>query len=313
MNKPRLNPQLIAIFFVITAIFIGSGLFFFSLTKDMLRNSVEAETKAVSERISSAIDTTFSKNSIMSGSYGALTMLDIFKNDEAAGKDMDIWLISDEGRIYVKNGQPQTGNLFTDASLEELGGILSDEKYHKEGYSGWTGDSELILLNKNCCIIKPVLDGSMYTVTLNYCREIKAIQRRQFALFMLVILIVLSVTIVTITNIIFNYRRQIIRLATIDELTGLMNRKSFHNEYSLYYRGCTFLCIYRFPKGHPLLYGRLGSRRCPVRPVWMRPSGTPWRNLCLSCHDTPFAICSRPSDRVCCNSSAAGFAEETID
>ena len=232
MNKRRLDIQIIAIFTVITTIFVGSALFFFSLTTDMLRSSVSRETELTSSHISSLIEATFSRDGIVEGTFGAKTMQDIFNSDASVGGDMDMWLISSDGSIHVRNGQTVLGNIYSDRSLDVFRDVTTGGQYKTDEYMGWFGPKTLILLHNNCCVIRPLFDGELYTVTVNYCTAVKAQQRQQFALFMLIDIILLAVTIVMITNLIFSYRRQIIRLATIDELTGLMNRKSFHTEYA---------------------------------------------------------------------------------
>jgi diguanylate cyclase (GGDEF)-like protein len=124
------------------------------------------------------------------------------------------------------------GNIYSDRSLDAFRDITTDGQHKTDPYTEWFGTKTHILLQNNCCVIRPLFNGELYTVTIDYCNTVKAQQRQQFALFMLIDIILLAVTIVMITNLIFSYRRQIIRLATIDELTGLMNRKSFHTEYA---------------------------------------------------------------------------------
>ena len=232
MNKRRVDIQIIAIFTIITAIFTGSAIFFFSLTTDMLRSSIARETEITSSHISTRIEATFNSSGITEGAFGALTMQEIFAEEDSLDYLIDIWVISSDGTIYIKNGQTALGNLFLDNSLADFRDITGDPGFRQGEYTEWYGAGSRILLHDNCCVIRPIMGGELFTVTVNYCTDAKAQQRKQFALFMLIELIMLAVTIVMITNLIFSYRRQIIRLATLDELTGLMNRKSFHTEYT---------------------------------------------------------------------------------
>ena len=224
--------QIAIIYSIIIIAFLGSGLFFSTLNTDELKFSVETETDLTSTLLVNSINRNFSPISIEEGTYAAEQYRSLLVTDNNMGQDILIRIFSGDGTVYYQH-EVLTGPDGSEKAV--LSEPLSDivQTVRQEGlYSGWTGIGNRFLLSQQYCIIRPLFGGRLFLMTLNSCVQLQAMQRRQFALFMSIDIIMMLITIVLITNIIYKYRKRVIRLATTDELTGLINRKSFHTEFS---------------------------------------------------------------------------------
>lgn len=231
MRKRSTNVQLIAIFTIIIVTFFGSALFFSTLNTEAQRSSMRKEADLSSSLLVSGLNAQVEEELVTSGQLSTKTFQDIFSAGDPLGGDNDVWVLSGSGNIFFKTGQPQLGNFFHSPP----GTMLNQDLFQKAKDDGvsisWLGANIPFLMRQKCCVIRPVYDGRLFLVLINRGEEIQAMQRRQFALLMGIELVLMFVMVVLITNIISDYKRQIIRLATKDELTGLSNRKSFNTEF----------------------------------------------------------------------------------
>lgn len=231
MRKRSTNVQLMAIFAIIIVTFFGSVLFFSTLNTEAQRSSMRTEADLSSSLLASGLDAQVSEELVTSGQLSVKTFESIFSAGDPLGGDNDVWVISESGTIYFKTGTPQLGNFFHTAPGLMLNRSLFQQASEEDVSISWLGRNIPFLMRQQCCVIRPLYEGRLFLVLINRGEEIQAMQRRQFALLMGIELVSMFVMVVLITNIIADYKRQIIRLATKDELTGLSNRKSFNTEF----------------------------------------------------------------------------------
>ena len=234
MRKHTTNVQLIAIFAIILVTFFGSALFFSTLNTEAQRSSMRTEADLSSSLLASGLNAEVSEELVTSGQLSTKTFVDVFSAGDPLGGDNDVWVISKSGSIYFNTGTSQLGNFF-----HSYPGMVLDQSLFegaaKDGVSiSWLGKSIPFLMRQQCCVIRPLYEGRLFLVLINRGVENQAMQRRQFTLLIGIQLVLVFFMVVLITNIISDYRRQIIRLATKDELTGLSNRKSFNTEFGEY-------------------------------------------------------------------------------
>ncbi len=146
-------------------------------------------------------------------------------------EDCAEWVIDKNGNILQRS---EEGREIPGEVLEKL----SPEKLKNEGDSQviWAGDTNPLLLTQDCYVASPLEGGSLFLVTGNEALSIKATQRSQFALYASVNTIIVIITLVLIYNMIARLRRQLLLMATTDELTKLANRKFFRRQYEDYIR-----------------------------------------------------------------------------
>lgn len=126
-----------------------------------------------------------------------------------------------------------SGTGLQDAALQEaLKASVLEEAAEKGIAVCWVGRKAGILLHQKCCIVRPIYNGSLFLVVINMADSAQALQRQQFTLFMVIDVLLVLVMIILTANSSAKYRRELIRFATTDELTGLANRKSFNSEFA---------------------------------------------------------------------------------
>jgi|GEM_PF-2884777 len=150
-----------------------------------------------------------------------------FSNDY----DMDSCFINANGDVLLSSGL-----LNSDAeTLFAEGGVLSGQRgsLHanpSEIFQKWvSGGAEGN--DRELCIVRYDQGLDLFLVIVNQNERMNVIYRKQMAALTLILLILFVSMIFLVIFIIRNYRSQIIRLATTDELTGLMNRKSFVKDF----------------------------------------------------------------------------------
>ncbi len=223
MKHKNRNIQIISIYAVIIAAFLGSTVLFFRIHTSGLRNSIEAETKLFASLLSSTLKKEYPSLEAFEREGAAHLIQTTLEEHESELADLDVRVVSADGMVLAEDSKLH--NSINDAALftPETGASASE---------GWIGRPEFLLLRKNYYVIRPLYDRSASLIILNYCAEAHALQRSQAAMFIGVMLTLLTIVVVLIANLINNYRNQVIRLATTDELTGLMNRKSFNAEFA---------------------------------------------------------------------------------
>lgn len=223
MERKNLNVQIISIFVVIFAAFIGSAVLFFRIHTSVLKSSIEVETHLFSSLLTNTLINEYTFDDCAHNPHVSETLQSMVDEQEADNLDLDVWIISKNGSVLCCDNK-----INDDEKIKE---IFSEISENNVSY-GWTGNKEILFLRKNFYIVSSLYSGEAYLVTLNYCVQAHALQRQQSALFGGAMLTLFVLVVVLIANLINNYRTQLIHLATIDELTGLSNRKSFNTEFS---------------------------------------------------------------------------------
>jgi len=237
MKHRTRNIQIISIFVVIVAAFLGSSILFFRIHTFGLKSTIEAETNLFASILSHTISTDYPTIESLDPEKAAETITATIAEHAGEIADIDIWIVSEDGTILTADSEVR------DSAGAEL--VLETARETGED-KGWIGKQELLFLKKNYYALQPLYNGKAHLAILNYCVEAHALQRQQSAIFIGVMLTLLLIVVVLIANLISNYRVQLIRLATTDELTGLMNRKSFNAEFARFFEtkhgpACLFL------------------------------------------------------------------------
>lgn len=220
-----LNRQNRLMLSIILISFLGSALLIWSFNTNALRASVETETHLAAALLANEINTNIPKEKIRTGaaSGNLLTELRIMEENSSS-----VWIVDGQGQVYYRSGD-EANSLFTDPEL--LKTMLSSAQ--KEGASViWLGNMGFLFLQKQCCVVRPIYDGDLFLVTVNHANDAHALQRRQFTLMLALDVLLLVVMMILVVNTFVKYRRQLIRLATTDELTDLANRKNFNAEFA---------------------------------------------------------------------------------
>lgn len=94
----------------------------------------------------------------------------------------------------------------------------------------WVKDGGI--LDVTYCSTRPVIGTDSRMVILSRNGRLMAVLKHALEIFFLALLCLFVVAVLLMQGILFGYRRRIIELATVDELTGLANRKSFIIQYT---------------------------------------------------------------------------------
>lgn len=232
MRSRSSNVQLIGIFAIIIVTFFGSALFYATLNTETERSSIKTEADLSSSLLATGLNAEVEEELITSGRLSIRVFEEIFYAGDPLGGDNDVWIISESGSIYFKTGDSRLGNFFHSGVGVQFDQTMLAEAKEEGVSTRWMGRSIPFLMWQQCCVVRPLYDGRLFLVLINRGDSMQALQRQQFTLLMGIELVMMFVMVVLITNIITDYKRQIIRLATKDELTGLSNRKSFNTEFA---------------------------------------------------------------------------------
>ncbi|MCR5294095.1 MAG: fructose-specific PTS transporter subunit EIIC [Lachnospiraceae bacterium] len=243
MNSNRLNLQIFSIFAIIISAFVGSAVFSSFLNTESVKHSVETETKISSVILSSAIRYDIPEYLTESEADGNLVkrltrVLTRIKQE--VGENVDVWIVDASFRVLyedIADGGSELAELTQGIPQQKL--IPAESKSeHEDGRAVyfWIGKNGLLIFNQKLLMVRSVFDGRLYLVMCNRAESVHAMQRRQFALFAGIEIVLMLTMFVFLANTLFSYRKQLIRLATKDELTGLSNRKSFNEAYRDYVR-----------------------------------------------------------------------------
>lgn len=220
------------IFPVIILTFFGSALFFWTFYTRTLASSIEAETNLSSSLLADDIENRVLPEKIVSGTASDTLSADFRHVEDKIENDHDVWIANADGQIYYD--QIRSRQAYSEGRLKrEILDPSMLKEAQTEGVSiRWIGEKGWLLLKQQCIVARPLFGDSMFLVIVNHANYVKAQQRQQFTFLMVVEVILMLVMLVLVVNSFAKYRRQIIRYATTDELTGLSNRKSFHTEFS---------------------------------------------------------------------------------
>ena len=214
MSK-RIKLQLVLIYGIIIAAFLGSALLFSYLNTRAMMTAVEKETDLAAAILTADIHTRYHPD------VDIREELDerLSRALDDVGVVIDVWAVDSTGSILYARGGDFPMEEWKATESAKLGNFTSSMR--------WIGPNNPFLLDQSLYLTRRMSSGNLYLVALNYCSAIRAVQRSQFTLFISIELILILTMIVLLTNTISNYRHLLIQLATTDELTGLANRKSF--------------------------------------------------------------------------------------
>lgn len=216
MFERRMQAQIGAIITVIFIAVFGNALLFSSLNTDIFRMSAEMETDLYSRMIASALSAQTPERGI---TQYMPTM------SEWIQKNVGFRVTgSNGGMSYSSPGAPYDWKAPDKATLDEA---LQNGKA-----VFWTGSNTPFLLMQDCYVVRPLYGGSYFLEVVSRGGDLQALQRRQFTLLLGIDALLMAFVVVLIANIISKYRREILRYATTDELTGLANRKSFNAAFA---------------------------------------------------------------------------------
>ena len=220
--KDRTNERQISIIFLfIAGAFALILLSFAYLSTSLTLRYQESETKMLSVELFYLMDeeaksvTGEDREEALAEYFTAHTL-------DHADEGISLWLTDAEGHVLAEGA----GNA-SEFKASYLDGIKDDKAVYKIQNS----KTPLFLADREICIIRSFADGEYRIVVANDGSRERQIQRMQYAVFFSIGVILVVILIVLISNIISRYKVKIIRLATMDELTGLANRKSFTAEY----------------------------------------------------------------------------------
>lgn len=263
------------IFLVLLLAFAGSNLLFWQVNTRILTQSIEAESGMYAGYLAENISRAIPEEEMIRQRAGEQTdlpeQLDQLKRevDDEFGSVCDVLILDDRGQVLAsgsqvgaseernapdgemeepageETGKQAAGDTILGEALEGAG--ISDEAWQdaleqadqitsRKSYIFWSGATRILLTDQNCCVLQPLYDGNPRLLVVNRAEEDKAVQRRHFAQLMAVDLLLLVLMLILIVNNNARYRRQIIKVATTDELTGLANRKFFRREYGEFVR-----------------------------------------------------------------------------
>ncbi|MBQ9348424.1 MAG: diguanylate cyclase, partial [Oscillibacter sp.] len=226
MRRWNMNTQFAAILLIVAATFVGNALFVSALNADTLRTTVENETELFASLLADTItsrvpegDLQTLRNSLPAG---------LLASD--SGNGVQCWIASRTGQVLMRLGVPEAE---PDNTLyEALGTNLLLHTLENDGETLWLGRRNPFVLREDCCVLRPLYDGKLFLAAVNRFEPLQALQRRHITLLMGIDILLTALMIVLISNLVFKYRREILRYATTDELTGLANRKSFNAAFA---------------------------------------------------------------------------------
>ena len=214
--------QNLLLFGVIIVVFLGSTLLFWRFHTKALRSSIEAETTLTTALLADDLEAQVPLETILSGEADARLLQAMERLEDKLEGEFDVWLLYGGDAVYYRSGSAVAAweaDQLTEAA--------------EQGFSlRWLGDPGWFLLHQSCCVVRPLWGGSLLLVAVNQANAARALQRQQFTLVMVIEGMLMLVMLVLVVNSFAKYRRQLIRYATTDELTGLANRKSFQAEFA---------------------------------------------------------------------------------
>lgn len=223
VNDKANERQLNIIFMFIIGAFILILLTFAYLTTTLTLRYQESETRMVSMELSYLLNDEVNK---LSSTDDRDSLLNQFFSEQTAfykQEGISIWLTDSVGNTISgfteKKELPETyleAVKKTDDNICEL----------------YTGGHSLFIADRTIVIMQRFDDGRYCLIVENDGSRERQLQRMQYVLFFSIGTILIIVLIVLISNMISRYKVKIIKLATMDELTGLANRKSFTAEFN---------------------------------------------------------------------------------
>ena len=148
-------------------------------------------------------------------------------------QDLDIVVTDRKGIVQVssvrdlKVGEPLFDQRSVFSPVERY--LMREDTLHFLN-EAWVNSSGP--LDVTYCTTRPVIGTDSRMVILARNSKLVAVLNKSMIIFFVGLTILFIFTVVLIHRILLEYRQRIIELATVDELTGLANRKSFIRQYS---------------------------------------------------------------------------------
>ena len=140
MKHRTRNIQIISIFVVIVAAFLGSSILFFRIHTSGLKSTIEAETNLFASILSHTISTDYPTIESLDPEKAAETITATIAEHAGEIADIDIWIVSEDGTILTADSEVR------DSAGAEL--VLETARETGED-KGWIGKQELLFLKKN--------------------------------------------------------------------------------------------------------------------------------------------------------------------
>ncbi|MBQ9492156.1 MAG: diguanylate cyclase [Oscillibacter sp.] len=222
MKVRNWSPQIFLIFAVITAAFVSNTLIFSALNTDSLRAFSETEARMFSSFLVKSIEHSLTPEEIRSEPLSGESLRFLFPEEPNSFRAR-FRITAPDGRVlFDSNGEEASGfPEFPDNAVLEEARSTGSAAFR-------SGRKGVFFLAEDCCVVRPLYNGAFFLTLTHQGRAFQAMQRRQLILLLGLDLILMGIMVVLIVNIITKYRREILRYATTDELTGLCNRKSFN-------------------------------------------------------------------------------------
>ena len=228
MKKDSLRVIVICTF--IAAAFIVCGLLFAYFSTAGLKDYLKEDTLEFSRDMTLSVMSIVDKRPI-SGEKAAFddsVIISAYGDKTRSG--IDICIIDDEGNIMASSGsgdevgnifEDETGYSFSEADLPAYGGFTTV----------WGGAANPFYLSETLFCFSCLEEDNAYLLIVNTGEELSTIQRRQYAAMAVFGALMLIVIIVLLTNMLSNYRADILKGSQKDPLTGILNRKAFMDRF----------------------------------------------------------------------------------
>ena len=221
LNDKVNERQLNIIFMFIIAAFLVIMLTFAYLTSSLTLKYQESETKRVSLELSSFLNDVV--NNPSSDDKDAYLKEQFADQTIDYGKDgISVWLIDSDGNIMAE--ATDSDSQFQVSYLDSLKTTGNEYELKNDGDS-------IFFANRNIIVARSIDNDKYILIVENDGSKERQLQRMQYVLFFSMGATLIIILIVLVSNIISRYKVKLIRLATMDELTGLANRKSFTSEF----------------------------------------------------------------------------------
>lgn len=221
--------QQILVYIVVFALFSLFALTAVVTVKRVIHYYTEHETDVIATDLQLDLDAQLTEVNDGLADLEIRHLLEIY----ARLHDLDIVLTDRKGVVQASSVR----DLLTGEPLFEQSSVFSPAErcLMREGTlhfidGAWVSDRRV--LNVTYCTTRPVIGTDSRMVILARNSRLIAVLSRAMLLFFVGLAALFISTIFLMHRILFGYRHRIIELATIDELTGLANRKSFIRQYN---------------------------------------------------------------------------------
>ncbi|MCR5785907.1 MAG: fructose-specific PTS transporter subunit EIIC [Eubacterium sp.] len=230
MKDTAQNRRVHLIYLIIISAFVFIVLFFAYLNTAAFNSYIETETEYLSMDYSETFTSVYS--SIIEDASSPLPAIKaanitVYKNEI---EDINVYIVDETGKVISKDSTGDIKNIFELSMFSEIKDTLLSGT-NNDTTAFWTGYHDIFFCGQKYCVVKKLCVDGYYLITVNNALSVMDLQRKQYSLMIFIALVLMVFILLLISNIITNYRKQIVKLATTDELTGLSNRKYFTKEF----------------------------------------------------------------------------------